>query len=358
MFHRIIDHTIIIASIRDEHMTDTIAADSNDNIAAGPARFQFSGTGGEYFRIWIVNLLLTIVTLGLYAPWAKVRNRQYFYGNTSLDGASFEYTADPVKLLIGRLIALAALVLYYFAGNVSPEAASLAWVLLMCAVPWALNKSLAFNARNSVHRNIRFRFVGDYGQAFIVCVLWPMAAALTLGILAPVAIQRWKRYTLAGHRYGNKSFQFGAGAGRFYRLCLFSFGIAFVGIGGAAIASAKLSPNLGIAAFIAGYGLAMVYFTTGMNNLVYNNTTLASHSFSGRFTLSGYGWIMVSNFLLIIATLGLYIPWAKVRVARYKAEHIALAVTGDLNQFAALSQEDEEALGEEFGDVFGLDFGF
>jgi uncharacterized membrane protein YjgN (DUF898 family) len=39
-----------------------------------PIPFQFTGTTGEYFRIWAVNLLLSIVTLGLYSPWAKVRH--------------------------------------------------------------------------------------------------------------------------------------------------------------------------------------------------------------------------------------------------------------------------------------------
>lgn len=85
--------------------------------AAGPghedrepriASFIFHGNGKEYFGIWIVNILLTIVTLGIYSAWAKVRNLQYFYGNTELDGASFQFLAKPVTILKGRLIALAA----------------------------------------------------------------------------------------------------------------------------------------------------------------------------------------------------------------------------------------------------------
>ncbi|MDR1854861.1 MAG: DUF898 domain-containing protein, partial [Azoarcus sp.] len=40
-------------------------------------RLQFTGSGGEYFRIWIVNLLLSILTLGIYSAWAKVRREQY-----------------------------------------------------------------------------------------------------------------------------------------------------------------------------------------------------------------------------------------------------------------------------------------
>lgn len=51
-----------------------------------PEQLQFTGKGSEYFGIWIVNLLLTILTLGIYSAWAKVRRLQYFYRNTQLAG--------------------------------------------------------------------------------------------------------------------------------------------------------------------------------------------------------------------------------------------------------------------------------
>ncbi len=57
---------------------------------------EFHGTGGEYFRIWIVNIFLTIVTLGIYSAWAKVRTQRYFASITRLDGASFAYLAKPL----------------------------------------------------------------------------------------------------------------------------------------------------------------------------------------------------------------------------------------------------------------------
>ena len=75
--------------------------------------FTFSGKASEYFSIWIVNVCLTIITLGIYSAWAKVRNNQYFYGNTQIDGASFQYLADPIKILKGRIIAFIAFVAYY-----------------------------------------------------------------------------------------------------------------------------------------------------------------------------------------------------------------------------------------------------
>ena len=76
------------------------------NSPAQTLPFRFHGRAGEYFRIWIVNIMLSIVTLGIYSAWAKVRNKRYFYSNTELDGSSFEYLADPVAILKGRLIAV------------------------------------------------------------------------------------------------------------------------------------------------------------------------------------------------------------------------------------------------------------
>ena len=52
-------------------------------------QIQFTGKAGEYFAIWIVNVALTILTLGIYSAWAKVRTNQYFYGNTFLADSAF-----------------------------------------------------------------------------------------------------------------------------------------------------------------------------------------------------------------------------------------------------------------------------
>src|SRR5688500_4641132 len=66
---------------------------------------EFTGRAGEFFGIWFVNLVLSVLTLGIYSAWAKVRTERYFYGNTRLGGAPFEYLAQPIAILKGRLIA-------------------------------------------------------------------------------------------------------------------------------------------------------------------------------------------------------------------------------------------------------------
>src|SRR5271156_3765855 len=81
---------------------------------SAPQAVIFTGTGGEYFGIWIVNLLLTIVTLGIYSAWAKVRRLQYFYRHTELAGSSFDFHGRPVRILIGRIVALVMVSVYNY----------------------------------------------------------------------------------------------------------------------------------------------------------------------------------------------------------------------------------------------------
>ena len=95
--------------------------------APAPEPLRFTGTGAEYFRIWIVNLLLTIVTLGIYSAWAKVRRLQYFHRHTQLAGSGFDYHGRPAAILKGRAVAFGALVLYKIADEMHPDAALPRW---------------------------------------------------------------------------------------------------------------------------------------------------------------------------------------------------------------------------------------
>ena len=123
-----------------------------------PVALRFTGQAGEYFRIWIVNLCLSVLTLGIYSAWAKVRRKRYFYGSTLLDVSAFEYTGNPVAILKGRLLVLAVFTIYSLAQNVLPLL-SLAMLFGMFALmPWIVQRALQFNARNSLHRNVRFGF--------------------------------------------------------------------------------------------------------------------------------------------------------------------------------------------------------
>lgn len=132
--------------------------------------FVFRGKAREYFGIWVVNVLLSIITFGIYSAWAKVRRLRYFYGNTWLDGHNFEYHAKPKQILIGRLVVTGLLIGYNILLHISPAFSVLA-LAVMFLFPWIVNKSIAFHARMTSYRNVRFGFEGSYWRAFRVFLL-------------------------------------------------------------------------------------------------------------------------------------------------------------------------------------------
>ena len=96
--------------------------EAQQSSAPHAATVEFTGNAGEYFKIWIVNIALTVITLGIYSPWAKIRKLRYFYGNTSIEDGHFDYHAKPMAILIGRIIAVSILFAYYLLSQFLPLA--------------------------------------------------------------------------------------------------------------------------------------------------------------------------------------------------------------------------------------------
>ena len=63
--------------------------------------FDFKGKGSDLFFIYIVNILLTIVTLGIYSFWARVNVTKFIYQHIFFKGHSFDYHATGWEKFIG-----------------------------------------------------------------------------------------------------------------------------------------------------------------------------------------------------------------------------------------------------------------
>ncbi|HEY7885948.1 MAG TPA: YjgN family protein, partial [Cellvibrionaceae bacterium] len=319
--------------------------------------FVFTGNGFEYFKIWIVNILLSIITLGIYSAWAKVRNKRYFYGNTYLDDVSFSYTADPIKILIGRIIATVFFVIYIVAGEVSIIAGLVMGILFLIFLPWAICKSLRFNAHYSQYRNVPFRFVGRTGQAAMAFLLWPFLGIITLGLLMPWAYYEQKKFIYDHHGYGTTDFDFLATVGGYYKIFLISLAILIVGFGAVFALGMLLGPTVGIFLSMVPYLLVVAYAIVAVTNLNYNNIVLSEHRLTANWKLGPYIWLMFTNTLGIIITLGLFIPWAKVRTAHFKARFTGTILVGDIEAFADAERDAVSSLAEGVGDLFDIDVG-
>jgi len=467
--------------------------------------FEFKGTASQYFGIWIVNLLLTIITLGIYTPWAKVRTKRYFYGNTLLAGSPFDYLASPIAILKGWAVAIVVLIVYNVLTNVFPVTSLLLLPLLLIALPWVIVRAMRFRARNSAWRNIRFGFKKAYGEAIKVFIGLPILMVLTLGLLLPYYYFAMSRFMVANSGYGTSAFRFHASPRDFYKifmkpvLAMLVVMIALVAVSypklkeyyehyQAALESAQImqgdtdeymdeeaqedtyaenseglqdemmadqnasinpeqiheeqhaamldqamqdlakadaelenvdevlvnenesadlyansdmgqyagsgdeeydavvtvdqadlanqgnpdaesdvSDIIKYAAIGGGmlimlimflfYLVFMAYFQSRTWNLLYNSTELAGHRFRSSVRARDIIWLYATNMLVISLTFGLMIPWARIRMARYRASKLTFLPAGNLDSFMQAQQEKISALGEEMGDVFDLDIG-
>jgi uncharacterized membrane protein YjgN (DUF898 family) len=127
---------------------------------------RFVGSGSEYFRIWVVNLLLTLVTFGLYYPVAKLRRLRYFYGNTEVGGHALSFHAQAANMLKGYLLVGALVAAYSLAGRLSPTAGAIAFVVLAAVWPALWHSSLRFRLANTGWRGLRFAFLGTRAGAY------------------------------------------------------------------------------------------------------------------------------------------------------------------------------------------------
>lgn len=343
-------------------------------VAPAPRReipFRFTGNASEYFRIWIVNTLLTIVTLGIYSAWAKVRNKQYFYRHTSIDGTSFEYLADPVAILKGRLIAAAALGLLFGSQYYSPALYAILLVLLVAATPWVIVKSLSFNARNSSFRNIKFAFAGRVGEAFGAYFGMLLIYVATCGIGFPYAEWRMTSFVVHRHLYGDLQFTWSSKSRDYYMAYLVALGLSIpvyaalfviVGLSSATVepgAEAPLSPEVLLPLTIATYSLLLIpgaFLRARIANLVYGGTRIGEHRLISNQRGFDLLKIYALNFVGIVLSLGLLIPWAKVRLAAYRASTLKLDAAGDLRA-EKLLDDRPGALGEGLTDLGDFDLG-
>ncbi len=385
-------------------MTAAIAYEAPAAAAAGtglPDRvrelaLRFEGTAGEYFRIWVVNLCLTLLSLGVFSAWAKVRKKRYFYSRATLDGTPFQYLGQPVPILKGRIVAVCLALLYYAASRFFTSL--LPYVLALGAVlaPWVLVRSAAFNARYTAYRNMTFGFDAGYRDALRALYGWQGALALVLAVIAfattaeaeakqamvygavalvfgltfPWWLRRYKHFLVSRSVFGGRYGDLSATGGQFFRIYLLA-GLLFALAGAlvAALAGVLAGPlmpaaraeggmlfaGLMLLAIYAVYVLAYAYMQAGTANLVWNTATLGAVRFESTLRARGLAKLYLSNALGILGSAGFLIPWAVIRTFKYRAEHLRVIAVDDLAGFRGRQEGTVRAAGAEVGEFFDLD---
>ncbi len=372
---------------------------------------QFTGSGSEYFRIWIVNLLLILVTLTLYMPFARARRMAYFQANTLVDGDSLGFHANPWRMFWGYLIVLVMGLLYFGVGNFYPQF-NIA-ILIVAAIVWPAlwRASLRFRLRNTSWRGVRMAFMGDVKGAYVALLpffLPGLVAVLVMptdlesvperelmqsvGIFylvmlvfvffVPWIMARLKRYQHGGYSFAQERCELSVTNGSFYllwgKLILLSMGItlavgllaivivALMGLVGAAAGSMDGTMTKVMAGMFAVLGLFYIviplitgtFFQSRMQNLLWSNTRSARLTFLSDLEFKPLFKVTLKNWFLTALTLGFYWPWARVNLAKIKLESMAVEVEGNVDQWVARAQSDGTTVGDAAGDFFDIDIGF
>ena len=354
---------------------DTFSRQNESNNSRKIEQLEFSGSGTEYFKIWIVNILLTMLTLGIYNAWAKVRTKNYFYRNTHLAGSSFRYLASPWSILKGQLIAFGVVILWVLGVQLHmlPPVATIALVIVVVVlIPWIVVRSLMFNAYNSAYRNIRFGFKPVYGESYTALYGWYLLTALTLGLLFPVMQQRIHKLIFNNHTYGKQEFRFNATLGPYYKVYLIALGgilavgfVFYMIVNTILVPSSQSSSQAEVLIVLSMVYLALlipilfigIYVQVSLANIVFNGTNVGDHGFNSRLDVLPMAKLIIVNTILTLLTLGIYYPWAKVKMTRYVLSRLSIEVEGDLNSIIADEERNISSAGEGLAEAFDVGIG-
>lgn len=136
---------------------------------------EFTGSGGEYFRVWIVNVLLTILTLGIYTPWARRRTAQYFYGHTLVAGSPLEFTAQQSRMVKGFIILVMLTIAYQIAVNTGQDTAVGVFLLVGALLsPFIWGSAMRFRLGSTRWRGLRLQFTASWREVYKAS--WPVFA--------------------------------------------------------------------------------------------------------------------------------------------------------------------------------------
>ncbi len=345
---------------------------SSANSNAGETRTLpviFSGKKGEYLKLWLVNMLLSILTLGIYSAWAKVRNTQYLYGHTQVEGHRLQYLATPLQILRGRIIAVILFGLYVIVSSLHPVANLVLMLLLLIALPWLLIQGLRFTLRMTAYRNVRFSFDANYGGVLLHFILLPVLGALTFGLAMPWVIQRLQKYIHDSISFGGHNFSLNSSAGYYYKAVLVCIGLSvlyFIALallgGGVFAALAAENPAalgglviIAISYFMFGYVIGAVYQSMIRNHVMNNLSIDGVVSFNSSVEVKPYIWLMLSNSLLLIFTLGLAYPVTQIRKNKFLADATLVNLQPAADHLLNTVDDKYSAFGEEAAGLFDAD---
>jgi uncharacterized membrane protein YjgN (DUF898 family) len=360
---------------------------------------EFTGSSRAFFNIWIVNLLLTLLTLSLYWPYARARRLRFFHNHTLIDGHPLGFHGLPSSMFISHLVLLATSAIYFATEYFLPAFDWVGTVIFLVLWPALWRASLKFRMLNTSWRGSRFSFAGDLKGAYqtvipiffpvlLIAVLphltpfikdFPLSEARLIGgitilslLMLPLLLAQLKRYQHGGYVFLSERTQLSTTTPQFYGLLVIQLTL-FFGLMVLVIClgfADQLLPNKYhlnstnrslLTASLAYFLVVTVNYSSTVarfQNILWSGTASDRIRFSSN--LGGFAYIGLSlkNWVLIVMTLGLFWPFAIISANRMRLSAMQIWVAESVESWEGpLSTPTQGVLGDATGDFFGLDLG-
>lgn len=307
--------------------------------------FSFHGSGGSLFGIFLVNMVLTILTLGIYRFWATVRVRRYVMSQTEFEGDRFAFHGTGKELWAGftrafalywlPIVLLNVAAAFFLGQTGSMVMGILTPLLFLVVVPVAIVGARRYRLSRTSWQGIRFSFRGDTREFVFLFLKGVFLSALSLGLYTPVFLVKKYRFLTSNSYFGTLQADFDGENRKLFG----SFLIALL-----------LTPFT--------LGLVWFWFVAKKQRYLWAHTTIGEARFDCGVTGGRLFLLHAANLLLLVVTLGLARPWVVVRAIRFTLGYLSLEGPLDL---AAVQQDAQaaSATGEALAGLLdaGLDLG-
>ncbi len=303
----------------------------------------FKGKGGDFFGIVIVNWLLTIVTLGIYYPWAKAKTLQFFCGKTSLNNDPFAFHGTGNEMFKGFI---KAIILFFglfaimgiFIYLKLPFVGMLLFYLGIFAVlPLAIHGSYRYRMSRTSWRGIRFGYRGDKQEFVKLFFKWFLLTIVTFGIYGSWFHINMRKYVFSNIRFGDADFEYDGDGGDYFMMNLKGYLLTLVTL-----------------------GIYIFWWQKDIFEYFVNNLSLHKEGKSVELTSTATGGdfagLILTNLLLIIFTLGFGYAWAVTRTMKFIFEHIKVDGNIDLDSLQQTEENFKDATGDDISDFLDIDF--
>ena len=344
--------------------------------------FRHTGKGAELFRLYIVNLALSLVSLGFYRFWGKTRIRRYLWAGTRYLDEPLEYTGTGKELFLGFLVVLAVLLPLFLviavaqvvAQTTAPEYLPLGQflptLLILYLIPVAAYRARRYRLSRTLWRGIRSRQTGSAWRYGAMSLGFLVANVMTLGLLYPVGRVRLAGYRLNNTWFGDRRFRFDGRAGSLYKPFLINLALAVgtavlavglvISIAGVLFGTGEF--DLGVGALLPLFIPVLILLSAILPWFRYKavewryltgRTRYERLSFDTDVGWRGLAWLRVTNAILVVVTLTLAVPFVILRSARFVCRHLATAGEVDFEAIAQ-SQGELPERGEGLAEAFDV----